>query len=135
MEPFNPIKTERKQINGIALTPDTLLRFREKTSLALMFLFLADAKLAEAEDVLRANDVWKLDLKKEVNVAINYVRTLTTKAEKELDSDKVGGLFYADTELLGKMADALMQCDLSKDDEINLLSYVRNNYGRKKNNA
>jgi hypothetical protein len=64
MAPFNPFKTEKKQINGIALTPETLLKFREKTSLSLMFLFLADAKLAEAEDVLRENDVWKLELKK-----------------------------------------------------------------------
>jgi hypothetical protein len=132
MEPFNRIKTEHKSVGEIEIAPDNLLRYKEKNALALMFLFLADAKMAEAEDELRKAGAWKLELKRKVNTAIRFVRGLTVDIEKQLDKDKAGILFFKDAELLGKMADVLMQCDLTAGDETKLLSYIKNNYGRRK---
>jgi hypothetical protein len=124
-------KIEYSQVSGIELNPDTLQKYKEKSAIALMMLFLADAKLYECEELLKENGAWKLSLKKKVKTAINYVVGITSEMEKSIDKDVHGALFYADSKFLGQVADLLISSNMTKDDEIKLLSYLKNNYARK----
>lgn len=122
---------ESISVSGINLSKEAYDVYSKKSVSAFMYMYLADAKLAEAEAVLRECGGWRLELKKKVNTAINYIRGLTIDMDKSIDKDVAGSLFFKDAEFLGKMTDVLMESTINKEDEIKLLSYIKNTYGRR----
>lgn len=123
-----PVRVERKQTQFINLTPEQRREFHTKTSIAYQLLFLADAKLCEAEDVLREHGAWCLDIKKLVNGSQNEVKKITNYIEKQVDQDTNAEHFYNTLNFFDKVLNQLLRSKVDKDDEIKILSYLKNNY-------
>lgn len=123
-----PVRVERKPAKSIGLTPEQNKQFNLHCSIAYQLLFLADAQLAEAESVLRVAGKWELDLKKKVGDAQRVLARVTDYIEKSIDSDKNGGEFYNTLNFFDKVLNQLLRSKVDKDDEIKILSYLKNNY-------
>jgi len=119
---------ELKPAKSIGLTHEQTNQFNLHCSIAYQLLFLADAQLAEAESVLRVNGAWELDLKKKVGDAQRVLARVTDYIEKSIDSDKNGGEFYNTLNFFDKVLNQLLRSKVDKDDEIKILSYLKNNY-------
>ena len=123
-----PVKIERKQTQFINLTPEQRREFHTKTSIAYQLLFLADARFSEAEGVLVDHGAWSLDIKKLVNCAQREVKKVTNYIEKQVDQDPNAEHFYNTLNFFDKVLNQLLRSKVNKDDEIKILSYLKNNY-------
>lgn len=120
-------ETESKSIQEIGLPEDERILYVEYVNYAFKLAYLADSYLCKAEDVLHRNGAWRMESKKRMKAAIKRLGEVLDPIDKKMDDDG----FYDDVKFLGKLLDTLQGCEINNDDEIKILSVLKNAYGKK----
>ena len=89
--------------------------------------FLADGYLFQAEEILKRNGNWCMETKQKMTIAIKRLSEVISFVDKTMDDDG----FYDDVKFLGKLLDALKDCEIDRNEEIKILSVLKNAYGKK----
>ena len=119
--------TEHKAVNEIGLPESEKQLYLDYLNYAYKLAFLADGYMSQAEDVLYRNGKWQMEAKKKMKAAIKRLDELLEPVDKKMDDDG----FFDDVKFLGKFLDTLRGCEISTDDEIKILSVIKNAYGKK----
>lgn len=118
---------EHKAVNEIGLPESERQLYLDYLNYAYKLAFLADGYMSKAEDVLYRNGKWQMSAKQRMKVAVKKIGEVIGPVDKKMNDDG----FFDDIKFLGKFLDTVQGCEISSDDEIKILSVLKNAYGKK----
>ena len=118
------MKTQISEAKNIIETEQDRHEYRKLTNHAIALTYVVEGMLSKAEDVLRKNGEWKMLVKQQFKQASNAIRKITLPIDNQLKDDDL----MDDVRFFEKLVYTLMECDISEDDQIKILSALKNKY-------
>jgi len=100
--------------------------YMKNVNLSYIFATYAENRYMIAEDILRKTKEFRLTNKQMFSQLKNLTKKLLKRAEGL--EEKHDEAFYSAVEFVNKLVHVTAEKELSNDDEIKIISYIRNNF-------
>lgn len=104
----------------------SFIEYTKFLNMSYIFATVSENYHMQADDLLRKGGEYRLENKQLFNSFKNASKKLLIKAEN-LD-EKYDDTFYSAVDFIKKLMDICAEKELSDDDQIKIISYIKNNY-------